>query len=202
MSPDRRETFRVLHESGCFVMPNPWDLGTARVLAQIGFPAIATTSSGLAWSMGRQDNNVTLDETVRHLHAVAQTVDVPVNADFTNGFAIMPADVANNVAAAVTTGVAGLSIEDSTCDDASPLFEFELAVDRIRAARRAIDESRTGVLLTARSEGFIVGTPGPRGDDSPAHGVRRSGRRLSLRARPPREGRHLGASCARLRRSR
>jgi 2-methylisocitrate lyase-like PEP mutase family enzyme len=159
MNPDRREIFRVLHESGCFVMPNPWDLGTARVLAQIGFPAIATTSSGLAWSMGRQDNNVTLDETVRHLHAVAQTVDVPVNADFTNGFAIMPADVANNVAAAVTTGVAGLSIEDSTYDGASPLFEFELAVDRIRAARRAIDESRTGVLLTARSEGFIVGRP-------------------------------------------
>ena len=123
MSPDRRQTFRVLHESGCFVMPNPWDLGTARVLAQIGFPAIATTSSGLAWSMGRQDNNVTLDETVRHLHAVAQSVDVPVNADFTNGFAI------------------------------------ELAVDRIRAARAAVDESRTGVLLTARSEGFIVGRP-------------------------------------------
>src|SRR6188768_3269567 len=159
MNPDRRDIFRMLHESGCFVMPNPWDLGTARVLAQIGFPAIATTSSGLAWSMGRQDNNVTLDETVRHLHAVAQTVDVPVNADFTNGFAIMPADVANNVAAAVTTGVAGLSIEDSTYDDASPLFEFELAVDRIRAARHAIDESRTGVLLTARSEGFIVGRP-------------------------------------------
>lgn len=159
MNPDRRDIFRMLHESGCFVMPNPWDLGTARVLAQIGFPAIATTSSGLAWSMGRQDNNVTLDETVRHLHAVAQTVDVPVNADFTNGFAIMPADVANNVAAAVTTGVAGLSIEDSTYDDASPLFEFELAVDRIRAARHAIDESQTGVLLTARSEGFIVGRP-------------------------------------------
>jgi len=159
MRPDRRETFRVLHESGCFVMPNPWDLGTARVLAQIGFPAIATTSSGLAWSMGRQDNNVTLDETVRHLHAVAQAVDVPVNADFTNGFAIMPFDVANNVAAAVTTGVAGLSIEDSTLDEANPLFEFDLAVDRIRAARGAIDESRTGVLLTARSEGFIVGRP-------------------------------------------
>src|SRR5678816_1649599 len=136
MNPDRRDIFRMLHESGCFVMPNPWDLGTARVLAQIGFPAIATTSSGLAWSMGRQDNNVTLDETVRHLHAVAQTVDVPV-----------------------TTGVAGLSIEDSTYDDASPLFEFELAVDRIRAARHAIDESQTGVLLTARSEGFIVGRP-------------------------------------------
>src|SRR4026207_600627 len=148
MTPDRRQTFRVLHESGCFVMPNPWDLGTARVLAQIGFPAIATTSSGLAWSTGRPDNHVTLDETVRHLHAVAQAVDIPVNADFTNGFAIMPADVANNVAAAVTTGVAGLSIEVPPYADASPLFEFELAVARIRAARRAIHESRTGVLLT------------------------------------------------------
>src|SRR4029450_10959214 len=104
---DRRDTFRSLHESGCFVMPNPWDLGTARVLAQIGFPAIATTSSGLAWSMGRQDNNVTLDETVRHLHAVARTVGVRVNADFTNGFAIMPFDVAHKLAAAGTTGGGG-----------------------------------------------------------------------------------------------
>jgi len=159
MSPDRRETFRVLHESGCFVMPNPWDIGTARVLAQIGFPAIATTSSGLAWSMGRRDNSMSMDETVRHLRTLAQSVDVPVNADFENGFAIMPAEVADNVAAAVTTGVAGLSIEDSTGDESNPLFEFSLAVDRIRAARRAIDESSTGVLLTGRSEGFIVGRP-------------------------------------------
>jgi methylisocitrate lyase len=151
--------FRVLHESGCFVMPNPWDVGTARVLAQIGFPAIATTSSGLAWSMGRQDNSVSLDETVRHLRAIAQAVDVPVNADFENGFAIMPSEVASNIHAAVTTGIAGLSIEDSTGDETNPLFEFSLAVDRMRAARRAIDESGSGVLLTARSEGFIVGRP-------------------------------------------
>jgi len=159
MSPDRREMFRSLHESGCFVMPNPWDVGTARVLAQIGFPAIATTSSGLAWSLGRQDNNVSLDETVRHLQTIAQSVDVPVNADFENGFAIMPADVAGNVSAAVTTGIAGLSVEDSTGDAANPLFEFTLAVERIIAARRAIDDSGAGVLLTARSEGFIVGRP-------------------------------------------
>jgi methylisocitrate lyase len=159
MTLDRRATFRSLHESGCFVMPNPWDVGTARVLAQIGFPALATTSSGLAWSLGRQDNHVTLDETVRHLHAVAGGVDVPVNADFENGFAIMPEDVARNIAAVVTTGVAGLSIEDSTGDEANPLFDFTLAVERIRAARRIIDESGTGVLLTARSEGFIVGRP-------------------------------------------
>jgi len=156
---DRSQTFRVLHESGCFVMPNPWDVGTARVLAQIGFPAIATTSSGLAWSLGRRDNGVSVEETLRHLRTIAQSVDVPVNADFENGFAIMPADVASNVAAAVTTGVAGLSIEDSTGDESNPLFEFTLAVDRIRAARRAIDDSGTGVLLTGRSEGFIVGRP-------------------------------------------
>ena len=158
-NPDRRQTFRTLHESGCFVMPNPWDVGTARVLAQIGFPAIATTSSGLAWSLGRQDNRVSLAETVSHLKTIADSVDVPVNADFENGFAIMPIDVANNVSAAVTTGVAGLSIEDSTGDVANPLFDFELAVDRIRAARSAIVASGTGVVLTARSEGFIVGRP-------------------------------------------
>jgi len=155
----RRDTFRVLHESGCFVMPNPWDIGTARVLAQIGFPAIATTSSGLAWSMGRRDNGVSLDDTVRHLRAIAQSVDVPVNADFENGFAIMPTEVATNVTAAVTTGIAGLSIEDSTGDEANPLFDFALSVERIRAARHAIDESGTGVLLTGRSEGYIVGRP-------------------------------------------
>jgi methylisocitrate lyase len=158
-NPDRRQTFRTLHESGCFVMPNPWDIGTARVLAQIGFPAIATTSSGLAWSLGQKDNCVPLADTMRHLETIAESVDVPVNADFESGFAIMPIDVANNVLAAVTTGVAGLSIEDSTGDALNPLFDFELAVDRIRAARGAIDTSGTGVLLTARSEGFIVGRP-------------------------------------------
>ena len=158
-NPDRRQTFRTLHESGCFVMPNPWDIGTARVLAQIGFPAIATTSSGLAWSLGQKDNSVSLADTVRHLKTIAESVDVPVNADFESGFAIMPTDVATNVMAAVTTGVAGLSIEDSTGDELNPLFDFELAVDRIRAARSAIDSSGTGVLLTARSEGFLVGRP-------------------------------------------
>ena len=158
-SPDRRQVFRTLHESGCFVMPNPWDIGTARVLAQIGFPAIATTSAGLAWSLGQQDNCVSLTDTVRHLETIAQSVDVPVNADFESGFAIMPIDVAKNVSAAVTTGVAGLSIEDSSGDEANPLFDFELAVDRIRAARTAIDASGAGVILTARSEGFIVGRP-------------------------------------------
>ena len=140
-------------------MPNPWDVGSARVLAQIGFPAIATTSSGLAWSLGQRDNSVSLDETVRHLQAIAHSVDVPVNADFENGFAAMPAEVGRNVSAAASTGIAGLSIEDSTGDESYPLFEFTLAVERVRAARRAIDESGTGILLTGRSEGFIVGRP-------------------------------------------
>jgi 2-methylisocitrate lyase-like PEP mutase family enzyme len=152
-------TFRDLHRAGCFVIPNPWDVGSARVLAQLGFPALATTSSGLAWSLGQPDNHVPLAEALRHFHAIAESVSIPVNADFEGGFAIAPEDVAANVTAAVRTGIAGLSVEDSTGDPASPLFPFELAVDRIRASRRAIDDSGTGVLLTARSEGFLVGRP-------------------------------------------
>jgi 2-methylisocitrate lyase-like PEP mutase family enzyme len=156
---DRRKAFRQLHESGCFVIPNPWDLGSARLLARLGFRALATTSSGIAWSMGTSDNHVPLDAMLAHLRSISNGVDIPVNADFEAGFAIAPADVARNVAAATTTGIAGLSIEDSTGDAASPLFEFKLAVERIRAARRAIDDTKSGVLLTARSEGFIVGRP-------------------------------------------
>jgi 2-methylisocitrate lyase-like PEP mutase family enzyme len=156
---DRRRVFRQLHESGCFVIPNPWDLGSARVLVQLGFKALATTSSGFAWSMGRPDNGVSRDEVLAHIRSVAHAVDVPVNADFEGGFAIDPLAVAANVAAATGTGVAGLSIEDSTGDPSSPLLEFSLAVERIRAARGALDETGTGVLLTARSEGFIVGRP-------------------------------------------
>jgi 2-methylisocitrate lyase-like PEP mutase family enzyme len=156
---DRLREFRRLHESGCFVIPNPWDVGSARLLAQLGFKALATSSSALAWTLGRPDNRVSLDETLRHLRAIAQEVDVPVNADFEAGFAVEPAAVAANVAAAAETGIAGLSIEDSTGDDAHPLFELPLAVERIRAARRAIGEGGKGVLLTARSEGFIVGRP-------------------------------------------
>jgi 2-methylisocitrate lyase-like PEP mutase family enzyme len=153
------QEFRRLHESGCFVIPNPWDIGSARLLAQLGFRALATTSSGFAWSRGRADNHVSLDETLTQLRSIADAVDVPVNADFEGGFAVAPADVAANVALAASTGIAGLSIEDSTGDAANPLFEFALAVDRIRAARHAIDRSGTGVLLTGRSEGFIVGRP-------------------------------------------
>jgi methylisocitrate lyase len=156
---DRVRTFHRLHESGCFVMPNPWDVGSARLLAGLGFPALASTSSGHAWSLGRRDNHVSLEETLAHLRALSAGVDVPINADFEGGFAVEPDAVAANVALAATTGVAGLSVEDSTGDAANPLFDFPLAVERVRAARRALDESGTGVVLTARSEGFIVGRP-------------------------------------------
>lgn len=141
------------------MIPNPWDLGSARVLAQLGFPALATTSSGFAWSLGRPDNCVSLEEALAHFRSIAHGVEVPVNADFEGGFATVPAAVGANVAAATATGVAGLSIEDSTGDASNPLFEFTLAVERIQAARRAIDDSGTGLLLTGRSEGFIVGRP-------------------------------------------
>ena len=151
--------FHHLHESGCFVIPNPWDAGSARLLEGLGFPALATTSSGFAWTLGRRDNHVTLDEALAHFRAVAAAVAVPVSADFEGGFAVDAEGVAANVARAALTGIAGLSIEDSTGDPAHPLFDVPLAVARIRAARRAIDAAGSGVLLTARSEGFIVGRP-------------------------------------------
>jgi methylisocitrate lyase len=156
---DRVSRFRRLHEAGCFVIPNPWDAGSARLLEQLGFPALATTSSGLAWTLGRQDNRVALDEALAHFRAVAAAVTVPVSADFEGGFAVEPEKVADHVRAAAMTGIAGLSIEDSTGDDAIPLFDFDLAVERVRAAKRAIAASGTEVLLTGRSEGFIVGRP-------------------------------------------
>jgi methylisocitrate lyase len=158
-SADRCRVFRQLHNSGCFVIPNPWDVGSARVLVQLGFPALATTSSGFAWSLGRPDNRVSLDEALAHFRSVAASVDVPVSADFEGGFATAPEGVAANLALATATGIAGLSIEDSTGDPSNPLFDFSLAVERIKAARRAIDECKTGVLLTGRSEGFLVGRP-------------------------------------------
>src|SRR6201988_150479 len=159
VSDARERIFRKLHASGCFVIPNPWDIGSARVLQQLGFKALATTSSGFAWSQGRPDNGVSLEQALAHFRAIADSVDVPINGDFEGGFAIDPADVARNVAAASATGVAGLSIEDSTGNPAAPLFAFPLAVERINAARKALDESGTGVLLTGRSEGFIAGRP-------------------------------------------
>jgi len=155
----RSETFRQLHRTGCFVIPNPWDLGSARLLVQLGFPALATTSSGFAWSLGCPDNGISLEQALAHFRSIAENVPVPVNGDFEGGFAVEPAEVANNVALAATTGVAGLSIEDSTGDAGHPLYDFSLAVERVRAARRALDESGRDVLLTGRSEGFIVGKP-------------------------------------------
>lgn len=154
---DRLAAFRRLHERGCFVIPNPWDMGSARVLEQLGFKALATTSSGFAWSVGRPDNGLTLDQALSHFRAIVDAVAIPVSADFEGGFAVEPDAVARNVIAALATGVAGLSIEDSTGDSTRPLLEFDLSVERIRAARRAIDESRTGAVLSGRSEGFIVG---------------------------------------------
>ena len=151
--------FREMHASGCFVMPNPWDVGSARALEAMGFEALATTSAGLAWTLGRPDGQATLEQSLTHLAAIAASVTVPVNADFEGGYAVDPAGVAANVARAVTTGISGLSIEDASGDESDPLFEFDLAVDRIRAARQAIDESGTGVLLTGRSEGFVHGRP-------------------------------------------
>jgi 2-methylisocitrate lyase-like PEP mutase family enzyme len=160
MNPgDAVRVFAELHKSGCFVLPNPWDLGSARLLERLGFSALATTSSGFAWSRGQADNHVTLDDVLLHLREMAEAVDVPVNADFEGGFAVEPSDVAKNVLLASDTGIAGLSIEDSTGDINKPLFEFDLALERVRAARRALNESDTGVLLTARTEGFIVGKP-------------------------------------------
>ncbi len=155
----RIRAFHALHREGCFVMPNPWDAGSAHVLAALGFPALATTSAGAAWALGCQDNGVPLDAVLEHLAAIAASVAVPVNADFEGGFAVEPDEVAVNVGRAVTTGIAGLSIEDSSGDPESPLFDRDLAVERIRAARRAIDRSGSGVLLTARSEGFVAGRP-------------------------------------------
>ena len=156
---DRITMFRRLHESGCFVMPNPWDAGTARALEHLGFPALATTSAGFAWTLGRPDNGATLEQALAHLRQIAAAVVVPINADFEGGYARDPEGVAAHVTAAVATGIAGLSIEDSSGDPADPLYDVELAVDRIRAAREAIERSGTGVVLTARSEGFVCGRP-------------------------------------------
>jgi 2-methylisocitrate lyase-like PEP mutase family enzyme len=153
----RTDIFQRLHRSGCFVIPNPWDAGSARLLAQLGFQALATTSSGFAWSMGRQDNHVSLDEALTHFRAITASVELPVNADFEGGFAIAPEHVATNVSQAAVTGIAGISIEDSTGDQANPLFDFSLAVERVRAARTALDANGSGILLTGRSEGFLVG---------------------------------------------
>ena len=159
----RRAAFCRLHDSGCFVIPNPWDIGTAQYLAHLGFKALATTSSGFAFSRGLPDAEwaVPRDMMLGHIAQIARATDLPVNADFESGYAHEPDGVAENVRLCVETGVAGLSIEDSTGDKARPLYEIPLAVERIRAARASIDATGTGVLLTARAECYLVGHPDP-----------------------------------------
>jgi len=148
-----------LHEAGCFVIPNPWDVGSARFLQSLGFNALATTSSGFAWSQGRPDGGISRDVALAHLNAIVAATDLPVNADFESGFAMDAAGVEESVRLAVETGVAGLSIEDSTGDAARPLYELGVAVERIRAARKAIDKAGGDTLLVGRAECFLVGRP-------------------------------------------
>ncbi|SEF00740.1 2-Methylisocitrate lyase, PEP mutase family [Burkholderia sp. WP9] len=156
---EKRAAFKALHTSGCFVLPNPWDAGSARYLQSLGFQALATTSSGFAWSTGHADNTLPRDAILAHLREIVEATDLPVNADFESGFGRDPAEVAESVRLAVGTGVAGLSIEDSTGNAAAPLFSIEAAVERISAARRAIDETGGETLLVGRAENFLAGSP-------------------------------------------
>ena len=156
---EKRAAFRRLHESGCFVIPNPWDVGTTRYLERMGFKALATTSAGFAWAKGAADGGVTREMAIEHIAEISTAASVPVNADFEGGFAHEPAGVAESVRLCVATGVSGLSIEDFTGDMADPLYDFDLAVARIKAAREAIDKAGGDVLLTGRSEGLIRNRP-------------------------------------------
>ena len=157
----RRQAFRALHESGCFVIPNPWDVGSARYLQHLGFPALATTSAGFAFSRGLPDSDaaVGLERSLSHIAEIAAAVELPVNADFGSGYGTDPQGVADSVTRCVATGVAGLSVEDATGDSSAPLYELPIAVERVRAARQAIDRSGGDVLLTARAECYHVGHP-------------------------------------------
>jgi len=161
----RRKAFRALHARGCFVIPNPWDVGSARYLQHLGFPALATTSAGFSFSQGLPDSGdeavLSRDRSLAYIADVTKAVDLPVNADLMSGYGLEPEDVAESVRRCVATGVAGLSIEDSTSDRLSPLYDLPLAVERLRAAREAIDQSGGDVLLTARAECYHVGHPNP-----------------------------------------
>jgi 2-methylisocitrate lyase-like PEP mutase family enzyme len=154
---DKRRAFRRLHEHGCFAIPNPWDVGSALYLQSLGFQALATTSSGCAWAHGRPDGGMSREAVLAHLAEMVEATDLPVNADFESGFAHDAAGVAESVTLAVRTGVAGLSIEDSTGETAKPLYDLDVAVQRIRAARRAIDAAGGDALLVGRAECFLVG---------------------------------------------
>ncbi len=158
---EKRRTFRALHESGCFVIPNPWDAGTARYLEHLGFKALATTSAGAAWSLGYADGQVPLETMLDHFRTIVEATDLPVNADFLDGFARAPREVAANVRKCIDTGVAGLSIEDATGDAKEPLYDFGLAVERVAAARAAIDAAGGSVVLVARAECFLTGHSDP-----------------------------------------
>jgi 2-methylisocitrate lyase-like PEP mutase family enzyme len=155
------EKFCELHEAGCFVLPNPWDIGTAIYLERLGFKALATTSAGFSFSRGKSDGGVPRDEMLAHIREIVKATSLPVNADFHAGYADEPEDVAANVLLCVETGVAGLSIEDSTGRSDRPLYEKKLAIERIRAAHSAIDASKSGVVLTGRCEAWLVGDPHP-----------------------------------------
>jgi 2-methylisocitrate lyase-like PEP mutase family enzyme len=156
---EKRATFRQLHQAGCFVIPNPWDVGTARYLQGLGFKALASTSAGFAFAQALSDGAVSREMMLAHLRELCAATDVPVNADFEGGYADAPEGVAASVRLCVDTGVAGLSIEDSTSDPAIPLYDFDFALARVRAARAAIDQTGGDVLFTGRSEGFIRGRP-------------------------------------------
>jgi 2-methylisocitrate lyase-like PEP mutase family enzyme len=156
---DKRRTFHELHESGCFVIPNPWDVGSARYLESLGFKALATTSSGYAWSQGLPDYGITRDMALEHLQQIVAATRLPVNADFQAGFAHDADGVAESVTLAIQTGVAGLSIEDSTGDSKHPLYEVSTAIERLSAARRAIDKAGGDTLLVGRAEGFLFPNP-------------------------------------------
>lgn len=156
---DKRSAFKDLHRSGCFVIPNPWNVGSALYLEGLGFKALASTSSGFAHSLGRSDGALSRDDVLAHYRELAAAAAIPLNADFENGFAHEPDAVADNVRLCIDTGVAGLSIEDFTGDESAPLYDFDKAVARMRAARKAIDQSGSSVLLTGRAEGFLHGRP-------------------------------------------
>jgi 2-methylisocitrate lyase-like PEP mutase family enzyme len=156
---EKRAAFRSLHSEGCFVLPNPWDVGTARMLQGLGFKALATTSSGRAWSHGIPDGTASREETLQYLRSIVAATDLPVNADFESGYARDPQGVAESVRMAIATGVAGLSIEDSTGDPANPIRTIQDSVARLRAARGAIDESGEDVMLVGRAENFFFGRP-------------------------------------------
>ncbi|NUR13324.1 MAG: isocitrate lyase/phosphoenolpyruvate mutase family protein [Bradyrhizobium sp.] len=151
----KRATFKKMHESGCFILPNPVDVGSAKALQHLGFKAVASSSAGFAWTIGKADNHVTVEDVCQHLAALSSAVDIPVNADFEGGFAVEPDRVADNVERCVRTGVAGLSIEDSTGDKDKPLYDRALAVERIKASRKAIGDS--GTLLVGRCEAYLWG---------------------------------------------